>query len=302
VQIVRFIFSKISFGILFDLVLSNIVTKMTHLKLLLLFVFIFTTHIHSFSQSKIEGYTAPASIGKTFTVESTFLKENRKINIYLPRSYSEDSLQNYPIIYVLDGASKEDFTHVAGIVQYGSASWINIVPESIVIGLPNSHKNRDFVAKKNEKYTHSGGSKNFMNFIEFELIPYIDKNYRATEHRTIIGHTLGGLFVSEVLVKRPHVFTNFVMLSPTLSWDHSAILKEDPKLCLSKKTIFIGAGKEARLHDLSTKKFYLKFKALNVASIVLHYKMFADLNKTDIMYTGTYHAFSTIFKPDVKKS
>ncbi|MFK8044806.1 MAG: alpha/beta hydrolase [Crocinitomicaceae bacterium] len=268
---------------------------MIHHKLLLIIVLVFSFHNTNFSQSKIVDYVAPTKIGETIKIQSTILKETRAINLYLPKGYESDSVTKFPIIYVLDSDMKDDFTHVAGIVQYGSKSWVNIVPKSIVVGLPNSHKNRDFVAKKNEQYSYSGGSGNFMNFIEFELIPFFEKNFRTLENRTIIGKTLGGLFVGELLMTRPHLFTNFILLSPTLSWDNSAILKVEPKLCLSKKTVYIGVGEESKLHDLSAKKFYLKFKNMNVNSITLHYKMFEEFNRSNIMFTGTYNAFTIIF-------
>ena len=58
------------------------------------------------------------TIGKTITIKSKVLKENRKLNIYLPLNYEVDSLKTYPVIYLLDGSKDEDFIHVAGIVQF----------------------------------------------------------------------------------------------------------------------------------------------------------------------------------------
>ncbi|WP_274704102.1 alpha/beta hydrolase-fold protein [Polaribacter marinus] len=68
------------------------------------------------------------SIGKSIAIESTILKETRDLNIYLPLSYTTDSLKTYPVIYLLDGSKDEDFIHISGIVQFGSFSWINMVP------------------------------------------------------------------------------------------------------------------------------------------------------------------------------
>ena len=44
----------------------------------------------------------------------------------------------------MDGSKDEDFIHISGIVQFGSFSWINMLPESIVVGIANVDRKRDF--------------------------------------------------------------------------------------------------------------------------------------------------------------
>jgi len=84
------------------------------------------------------------SIGKTIKIKSKILNETRALNIYLPVNYLQDSLKTYPVIYLLDGSKDEDFIHISGIVQFGSFSWINMIPESIVVGIGNVDRKRDF--------------------------------------------------------------------------------------------------------------------------------------------------------------
>ena len=138
------------------------------------------------------------SIGKTISLKSSILDENRELNIYLPSSYSMDSSKTYPVIYLLDGSKDEDFIHISGIVQFGSFSWINMIPESIVVGIANVDRKRDFTyPSQNEfdikEFPTSGKSENFITFIENELQLFIDSTYRTTEMKTIIGQSLGGL-------------------------------------------------------------------------------------------------------------
>jgi predicted alpha/beta superfamily hydrolase len=87
---------------------------------------------------------ADFSIGKTVTIQSKVLGEARELNIYLPLGYSGDSAQTFPVIYLLDGSRDEDFIHISGIVQFGSFSWIRMIPESIVVGIGNVDRKRDF--------------------------------------------------------------------------------------------------------------------------------------------------------------
>ena len=97
------------------------------------------------AQSKAQQVrTVPLTIGETVKIYSKQLKEERALNIYLPQGYSPDSAKTYPVIYLLDGSLDEDFIHITGVVQFGSFSWINMLPESIVVGIANIDRKRDF--------------------------------------------------------------------------------------------------------------------------------------------------------------
>ncbi len=45
----------------------------------------------------------------------------------------------------------------------------------------------------------------------------------ARDRRTLIGHSLGGLFVLETLFTRPDMFAAFVAASPSIWWDRAAV-------------------------------------------------------------------------------
>jgi predicted alpha/beta superfamily hydrolase len=58
--------------------------------------------------------------------------------------------------------------------------------------------------KKN--YPTTGHSDKFIDFIEKELQPYIEKKYKTNDSKTIIGQSLGGLLATEILFKKPTLF------------------------------------------------------------------------------------------------
>jgi len=99
----------------------------------------------NYSQQEVQILkTSDFSIGETLVFNSNILEEKRTLNIYLPHSYATNSDKSYPIIYLLDGSADEDFIHVVGLIQFLSFSWINAVPESIVVGISNIDRKRDF--------------------------------------------------------------------------------------------------------------------------------------------------------------
>ena len=185
---------------------------------------------------------SPLIIGETIAFSSKILEESRKLNIYLPHGYTKESTKKYPIIYLLDGSIDEDFIHISGLVQFGSFSWINIIPESIVVGISNIDRKRDFTFpttnKKDKKdFPTAGGSEKFINFIEKELQPFIEKNYKTDATKTLIGQSLGGLVATEILFKKPALFDNYIITSPSLWWDDESLLKYTPSSYQSKKSI-----------------------------------------------------------------
>ena len=54
------------------------------------------------------------------------------------------------------------------------------------------------------------------------MIPYLDRRYRTTPLRVIVGHSLGGLFATYALSHRPELFTGYILLEPSLWWNRGA--------------------------------------------------------------------------------
>ncbi len=243
----------------------------------------------------------PITIGESVTFPSTILKQDRILNIYLPESYTIEKTGNYPVIYLLDGSMNEDFIHIAGLVQFGSFSWINMVPESIVVGISNIDRKHDFTfptknKKDKEEFPTTGGSKDFIDFIEKELQPYIAKNYRITDTKTIIGQSLGGLLAAEILFKKPQLFDNYIIVSPSLWWDDESLLKFTPATFQKQKFIYIAVGKEGPTMERVAKELYYKLNIEGEKKYTLNFKFLEAQDHGDALHLAAYGAFEAIFK------
>ena len=244
---------------------------------------------------------SPLIIGESVTMTSKVLNEERKLNIYLPTSYSSEANRNYPVIYLLDGAIHEDFIHIAGIVQFKSFSWINMLPESIVVGIANVDRRRDFtypttIEQDKKDFPTTGGSTQFIKFIENELQPFINSNYKVTSQNTIIGQSFGGLLATEILFKKPNLFNNYIIVSPSLWWDNQSLLKLEPKPYNSQKNIFIGVGKEGAIMERDAKTLYNTLKAKTSNKTQLHFQFFEKQDHGDALHLAVYEAFGQLFK------
>lgn len=156
-------------------------------------------------------------IGSVDSVTSAVLKEKRKLWVSVPDggTTSVYAPQRYPVLYLLDGDTW--FASTTGVLQRLSGP-LSVCPEMIVVGIPNTNRTRDLNPSTSTTDTEmlpaavlktSGGGENFTAFLEKELIPYIDAHYPTTAHRTLIGHSLGGLLVMNTLVHHPSLFDNY---------------------------------------------------------------------------------------------
>ncbi len=251
-------------------------------------------------QSDIKKKTS-FSIGEIIELHSEILNEDRIINIYLPTSYSLNSIKTYPVIYLLDGSADEDFIHVSGIVQFGSFSWINMIPESIVVGISNVDRKRDFTfptnnIKDKEEYPTTGNSDKFIRFMEDELQPLIKKNYKIDTISTLIGQSLGGLLATEILFKNPDLFDNYIIVSPSLWWDDESLLSYMPLYYNSKKSIYIAVGKEGEVMERTAQNLFDKVKDLKLKDTKLYFEFLENQNHGDALHLAVYHAFEKLFE------
>lgn len=222
------------------------------MKLVFGFLVLFFATASAFAQAADDS-AKPFVLGVTREMHSRELAEKRTINIYLPADYEKDSAAKYPVIYLLDGGRDEDFIHIVGLVQFNNFSWIERVPKSIVVGIANVDRRRDFtfpttVEEDKKRFPTTGGSGKFISFIEKELQPFIEKNYRTNDSKMIIGQSLGGLLATEILFKKPALFDKYVIISPSLWWDDGALLDQTPLVLqesfTQKTDVYIGVGKE----------------------------------------------------------
>ncbi|MBS1652880.1 MAG: alpha/beta hydrolase [Bacteroidetes bacterium] len=264
------------------------------------------------AQKKIEKqYQKPLIIGVIDEIQSSILSEKRMLNIYFPEGYDNNDTIKYPVIYVLDGSINEDFFHLAGIVQYNTFSWVNQIPKSIVVGIANINRKRDFTDStnifENKKLVPScGGSSKFISFIEEELQPYIEKNYKTNSIKTIIGQSLAGLLATEILFTKPGLFSTYIIVSPSLWWNDGALLKKTPSILnknfTQKINIYVGVGKEGlspgignHTMELDAKLLVKKIKESKSSTVKIYFDYLPKENHATVTHQAVFNAFRILY-------
>lgn len=236
-----------------------------------------------------------------------FNKEFFTIQVCLPNEF--DSLKAYPVVYLLD-ADKS-----IGMAK-DIADWLmfrNEIKDIIIVGIAYNkddktwwvNRSRDFcptldtITQFGKNWPEAGGADYFLDFIQFNLIPEIDKRYNIAHNETgIIGFSFGGLLASYALFTRPGLFDNFIIISPGLIWDNSLVHRLENKYyqgnkVLNKK-IFISTSSEEpkELIIVPTKKLIDSLKSRNYKGLELVYEHFEN----ETHFTGYPRAFTTGLK------
>lgn len=176
-------------------------------------------------------------IGKVDSVYSNILGENRKVWVYVPGNGAQNSGEHYPVVYLLDGDGH--FESVVGMIQ--QLSQVNgntVVPQMIVVGIPNTDRTRDLtpthiasdppMMDSNFSRT-TGGGENFAAFIEKELMPHIDSMYPTQAYKMLIGHSFGGLTVMNILTNHTKLFNAYIAIDPSMWYNKEQFLKATEK-------------------------------------------------------------------------
>ncbi len=183
------------------------------------------------------------------------------INVHLPLTYGMNQ-DSYPVIYYTDAFfATEIVTGTKKILEVSGK-----IANTILVGISHegdfmqfvSNRSRDLIpthVPQNELMVYpeatpaSGGADHFLSFIEHELFPLVEKEYRVdTSKRGLIGSSDGGLFAAWTMVNRPELFQRYIMASPALYWDDNLFFRQEEELWRKSQTlnakVYISAGEK----------------------------------------------------------
>jgi predicted alpha/beta superfamily hydrolase len=218
-----------------------------------------------------------------------------KLYISLPKGYKE-SQKTYPVVYLLD--ADYSFAIAKNIADHLAER--NNLAELILVGIaydgPEEYRlnsTRDYTPTRSriggygpEYQKYSGGGEKFKAFIRDELVPFIDANYRTTPERTLVGHSYGGLFGSWVAFTTPELFSNYILISPSLRYDNWLMFRLEEKFAVTRKDkelpikLFLSAGSRETnaqqnvVEDLE--KFYDQVTARDYSRLAIQMMVFDD--------------------------
>jgi predicted alpha/beta superfamily hydrolase len=162
------------------------------------------------------------------TLRSAKIGSKYDLLVSLPEDYATSG-KSYPVLYILDGWH---FPLMAFLQENNLYS--KRMPPVIMVNVSHGSSGevmalraRDFTPTKTDKERGSGGAAAFLDFLEHEVIPFVDRTYRTVpSDRGLLGHSYGGLFAIYCLEERPALFQRIVAASPAMGWDDQLLVRQ----------------------------------------------------------------------------
>ena len=222
----------------------------------------------------------PGSETKTIT-SAIVAGQVYQLQIMLPGGYATSN-KVYPVVYLMD--SQWDFPLVTAL--YGEQYYDGFIPQMIIVGVtwggtnpnPDSLRARDYTPTNVKGTPQSGGADKFLSFMDKELFPFIEKNYRADKNdRALVGCSLGGLFTMYTLFTHSNLFQRYVAASPAFPWDNEVLYRYEEQYAAAKsnptaKLFMCVGGVERSVPGFQKLTGYLNnrhYKSLEIESRVL---------------------------------
>jgi predicted alpha/beta superfamily hydrolase len=238
-------------------------------------------------------------------VHSKILNQDRQIYIHVPLVDSVDVNNSLPVLYLLDG--ENHFHMLSAYIEY-LRHW-KVIPPIIVVGIVSVDRRKDltpvnslldFDGKIDSSYKTSGGNDQFLDFIQKELMPYMEANFKTSPYKIFAGHSLGGLTTINCMLTRPNLFDTYIAVSPSLWFGNKTILrlaeKKLPNLLMTNKKIFYSCGNEGGTFRNDILEFDKLIGQNSLKSFGHEYKYYLNENHMTEPIPAYYDALKFIFK------
>jgi predicted alpha/beta superfamily hydrolase len=154
----------------------------------------------------------PIVIGETITIDSKVLMKKASLNIRLPSSYQALRHKRYPVLFTLGS-----FAASAATVDALSHNQEYPMPDTILVSL-TTETAVSFIQRGVK-------SEDFINFLESDVIPYVDKHYRSQPFRILASSERFGMAPLYGLIHKPKLFQAYIAISPWIT-DESGLLSD----------------------------------------------------------------------------
>jgi predicted alpha/beta superfamily hydrolase len=301
------------------------------------FVFFLFIHFPSYAASNTQEVQPP----QPFTIvgslvhmmHSEKVDEDFKIDILFPASYLSSN-QQYPVVYLTDSGGY--FSFVSGNLRMLQLT--AEMAEVIVVGIGYQETNiprilslrtRDLTPTLDKEFAanahkspvmplaadiNPGGAGIFIQFINQELKPFINKTYRTNQDdETLMGYSFGGLFGLYVLFNHTDSFDKYVIGSPSIWFDNSVSLTYEADYAKANKDldkrIFMSVGGLEQSDDpdnpstmiTDMKEMFAKLQSRQYPGLLIDHHVFEGETHQSGIGTALNRGLRFVFKDQMPK-
>ncbi len=221
-------------------------------------------------------------------IESETLGESRAIFVATPADY-ESSGGTYPVLYVLDG--EYAFSFAAGAADFLSNAF-GYLPNLIVVGIANTDRGRDMYVN----FAPDGGYLDFIKFLESEVVPYINKNYRSNDFRLLSGWSSSAGICSYLLAINPQLFDGYIETGTGIGPKTAAFMAENIPAQNYANTYLYAATEGEGPRVAALEKYEALIRDLKPKGLRWQFSIEKNTSHVGVMAQGLYDGLQFIFK------
>lgn len=163
-------------------------------------------------------------LGNRYIYASDYFEDPREIVVYqngVDGGLSSDSVM---AVYVMDAQYPPTFNLFCSTFEL-------IYPDvaCVIVGISNFERQSELTPPYTDSssvagYDDPGHGKEMLLSLETEIIPFIQSKYHAGHKRILVGHSLGGTFVTYALTENPEMFPCVISVSANYGYSNDMIL------------------------------------------------------------------------------
>lgn len=217
---------------------------------------------------------------------SSYLQEDRTISVALPIDYVENN-KKYPVLYVLDG--EYIFDYAKSTVDFLTNEF-GYLPEMIVVGIPNTDRNRDLFVTLNPEDTYT----NFVNYLRNEVFSFISKNYRINEFKILYGWSSASGICSYFLSTEPDLIQGYILTGSGIGKRFESLMKDQITKDRIQNNTFLYVNTEQGPREPGLHRFRKLIDSIQPNNLIYRFKI-VEQSHVGAMQTGLDAGLKFIF-------
>ncbi|MTI87728.1 MAG: esterase [Balneolaceae bacterium] len=217
---------------------------------------------------------AQPDIDYTVPLKSEYLQSQENIQVYLPKSYHQSD-KKYPVLYILDG----QWYFLNGVAIQETLRGDGLMPEMIVIGV-------DYKSRAYHDSLHFNHWAALSNYIEEELIEFVDQNYRTNNERIVFGWENPSYMVCEFLFQEKPTFSGFI--SSNGGYVNDEMLEAFNAYHGKQLYLFVANSRKDIYTVNSSNELAETLRTNTPDQLTWHYELFNEETHESLAYTSLY--------------
>jgi predicted alpha/beta superfamily hydrolase len=174
-------------------------------------------------------------------------KRGYQVFVSLPASYEKEPNRRYPVLYITDaGYAFPVIREISRRLNVERAQ----IEDTILVGLSYANgedgtrsRNRDYTPTPNgptraQTGASQGHGQAYQAYLRDRVMPFIAQRYRTNPKRALfLGHSYGGLLGAQILFTDPHMFSGYILGSPSLWYDKRHIFSEEARYAAQNRDL-----------------------------------------------------------------